>query len=124
MRCIDGRRTRDISPSHPDSESMFFRCLKHLVGDGEKRVVLQKISGQYDGRIAPFVVGLKPPLQTGWLYKMIDRQHTLDQRLLTALIGFRPGDPIRGSIHGVLSKKQVQLGRMFLHVAHVVQEEL
>ncbi len=56
--------------------------------------------------------------------KMIDRQHTRDQRLLTALIGFRPGDPIRSSINGVLSEKHVQLGRMFLHVAHVVQEEL
>src|SRR6266487_632959 len=55
---------------------------------------------------------------------MIDRQHTRDQCLLTALIGFRLADPIRGSINGVLSEKQVQLGRMFLHVAHGVQEEL
>jgi hypothetical protein len=45
--------------------------------------------------------------------KMIDRRHTRDQRLLTAPIGFRPADPIRGPIIGVLSKKQVQLGRMF-----------
>ena len=51
-------------------------------------------------------------------------QHTRDQRLLTALIGFRPADPIRGSRNSVLSEKQVQLGRMFLHMAHVVQQEL
>src|SRR6266480_99489 len=50
-------------------------------------------------------------------------QHTRDQRLLTALIGFRPADPIRGSRNSVLSEKQVQLGRMFLHMAHVVQQE-
>jgi hypothetical protein len=48
-------------------------------------------------------------------------QHTRDQHLLTTL---RSGDPIRGNINGVLSEKQVQLGRMFLHMAHVVQEEL
>ncbi len=28
----------------------------------------------------------------------------------TALIGFHPADPIRGSINGVLSEKHVQLG--------------
>jgi len=56
--------------------------------------------------------------------KMIDRQHTRDQRLLTAPIGFRPADPIRGPIIGVLSEKQVQLGRMFLHVAHIVELQL
>jgi hypothetical protein len=48
-------------------------------------------------------------------------QHTREQRLLPARLGFPLADPIRGSINGVLSEKQVQLGRMFLHVAHVVQ---
>src|SRR5216683_8165893 len=41
--------------------------------------------------------------------------------LISALIGFRPAAPIRGDINGVLSEKQVQLGRMFLHVAHGVE---
>jgi hypothetical protein len=35
------------------------------------------------------------------------------QRFLTALIGFRPADPIGGESLAVLSEKQVQLGRMF-----------
>ncbi len=40
-----------------------------ILAPGERTVavVLQKISGQHDGCVAPFVVGLKPPLQTGWL---------------------------------------------------------
>jgi len=46
------------------------------------------------------------------------------RRLLTPLIGFRLTDPIRGDIDGVLSEKEIQLGRMFLYVAHGVQQKL
>jgi hypothetical protein len=58
------------------------------------------------------------------LNRTVDKDDSRDQRLFTALIGFRPADPIRGSITGVLSEKHVQLGRMFLHMAHGVQEQL
>lgn len=40
------------------------------------------------------------------------------------LIGLCLGHPIRDVLNGVLPKKQTQLGRVFLHVAHSVQQKL
>ena len=46
------------------------------------------------------------------------------KRFLTTRLGFPLANPIRGSKSAVLSEKQVQLGRMFLHVAQSVELQL
>ena len=49
--------------------------------------------------------------------------YTHDQRL-PVIIGFRQGDPIkRLARDAVLPKKETQLGGMFLHMTHGVQEQ-
>jgi hypothetical protein len=47
-------------------ENLDATCLSNLREGHSKLVVLQKISGQHDGRAVPLVVGLRQPLQTGW----------------------------------------------------------
>jgi transposase-like protein len=76
--CKDCGTYRVLTPKQAYSESeqhtVLRACLERCSLRGVARifamarqtVVLQKISVQYDGRAAPLVVGLRPPLQTGW----------------------------------------------------------
>ena len=52
-------------------------------------------------------------------------QHTRDQRELPTLISIRSRDPVERLVRdGMLSEKEAQLGRMFLHVAQIVELQL